>query len=70
MGAHKAFLFARTLVNYDVAVHSDLNADMLRRCQLRRAEPESIMEKWVKEFDGKPRVAVVPNANATYFYRA
>jgi nickel-dependent lactate racemase len=67
MGAHKAFLFARTLVSHDVAVFSDLDPDVLERCHLTAAEPESVLEKWVAEFDGVPRVAVVPNANTTYF---
>jgi len=70
MGAHKAFLFAKTLVNYDVAVFSDLHAEILKKCQLRAADPDSILEEWVEEFDGIPRVAVVPNANATFFYPA
>ncbi len=67
MGAHKAFLFARTLVKYDVAVFSEMDAETLRKCHLRAADPESIITQWVEQFDGIPRVAVVPNANATYF---
>jgi nickel-dependent lactate racemase len=70
MGPHKAFQFARTLTKYDVAVFSDMDEEALKRCQLRPADPESTIEKWVEEFDGMPRVAVVTNANVTYFYRA
>jgi nickel-dependent lactate racemase len=70
MGAHKAFLFARTLANYDVAVFSGIDTEILKRCHLTAADPESTIKKWVEEFDGAPRVAVVPSANSTYFYRA
>ena len=70
MGAHKAFLFSRTLINYDVAVVSDLDANILKECHLKRADPEVVMQEWVEGFIGRPRVAVVPNANTTYFYRS
>lgn len=68
MGAHKAYLFGLTLVNYDVAVSSDLAPEVLRTCHLRPADPAAVIEKWVSEFPGTPRVAVVPSANTTYFY--
>ncbi len=68
MGAHKAYLFGRTLVNYDVAVFSDLDPGILRKCHLRAAEPQSVIHEWVADFNGTPRVAVIPNANTTYFY--
>ncbi len=68
MGAHKAYLFGRTLVNYNVAVFSDLDAGILRKCHLRAAEPESVINEWVADFNGTPRLAVIPNANTTYFY--
>jgi nickel-dependent lactate racemase len=51
MGAHKAYLFGRTLVNYDVA-----------------ADPNSILKEWVADFEGIPKVAIIPQANTTYFY--
>lgn len=69
MGAHKAYLFGRTLVNYDVAVLSDLDPGILSKCHLRAADPMTILEDWVAEFQGTPRLAVIPNANTTYFYR-
>ncbi len=69
MGAHKAYLFGRTLASYDVAVASELDADVLRTCQLKAVAPDSTIEKWVRDFEGRPRVAVVPNANTTYFYQ-
>ncbi len=68
MGAHKAYLFGRTLVNYDVAVFSDLDPGILRKCHLRAAQPAAIIEEWVSAFAGTPKVAIIPNANTTYFY--
>lgn len=68
MGAHKAYLFGRTLVNYNVAVFSDLDPGILGKCHLRAAEPESVIREWVADFKGTPRLAVIPNANTTYFY--
>jgi len=70
MGAHKAYLFGRTLVHYDVAVFSDLDPGILRKCQLRAADPAIILEEWVSSFDGTPKVAIIPNANTTYFYES
>jgi nickel-dependent lactate racemase len=69
MGAHKAYLFGRTLVNYDVAVCSELDAGILSKCHLRAADPATVLEEWVEEFEGAPRLAIIPNANTTYFYR-
>jgi nickel-dependent lactate racemase len=68
MGAHKAYLFGRTLVNYDVAVFSDLDPGVLSKCHLRAANPASIIDEWVSGFAGTPKVAIIPNANTTYFY--
>jgi nickel-dependent lactate racemase len=70
MGAHKAYLFGRTLVNYNVAVFSDLDPGILRKCHLRAADPASVIDEWVSSFEGTPRVAVIPNANTTYFYKS
>jgi nickel-dependent lactate racemase len=69
MGAHKAYLFGRTLVNYDVAVFSDLDPGILRKCHLRAAEPAAIIADWVAGFEGTPKVGIIPNANTTYFYQ-
>lgn len=67
MGAHKAYLFGRTLDNFDVAVASELDAKILKTCHLRAADPASVVAGWVEEFEGRPSVAVVPNANTTFF---
>ena len=68
MGAHKAFLFARTLTQYDVATVSELDANTMNKCHLRAVDPDVVIRQWVDGFGGRPRVAVVPNANTTYFY--
>jgi nickel-dependent lactate racemase len=69
MGAHKAYLFGRTLVNFDVAVFSDLDPGILGKCHLRAADPASIINEWVAAFEGAPALAIIPNANTTYFYQ-
>jgi nickel-dependent lactate racemase len=68
MGAHKSFLFGRTLVDFDVAIASDMDPLMLKKCHLRACDPQERVERWVTEFSGSPRLAVIPNANTTYFY--
>jgi nickel-dependent lactate racemase len=50
MGAHKAYLFGRTLANYDVA------------------DPSKVITEWVDSFENTPQLAIIPNANTTYFY--
>jgi nickel-dependent lactate racemase len=68
MGAHKAYLFGRTMSEFDVAISSDLDSGVLSKCHLRAADPTLIVDEWVKTFSNPPRIAVVPNANTTYFY--
>jgi lactate racemase len=70
MGAHKAYLFGLTLSNFDVAVASELDPGTLKTCHLQAADPDAIVKDWVGSFQGHPRVAVIPNANTTYFYEA
>jgi nickel-dependent lactate racemase len=68
MGAHKSFLFGRTLVAYDVVVASDLDGEALRRCHLTAGDPRETVRRWIDAFAGRPRVAAIPNANTTYIY--
>ncbi len=70
MGAHKAYLFGRTLNQFNVAVSSELDAGVLQKCHLRSADPSRIIGEWVGNFAAVPRIGVIPNANTTYFYRA
>ena len=69
MGAHKAYLFGRTLSRFDVAVFSELDPGVLQKCHLRAADPSEIISEWVENFDGRPRIGIIPNANTTYFYK-
>jgi len=68
MGAHKAFLFSRTLVAFDVAIAADMQPEVLSKCHLRACDPQETIGRWVESFPGSPRVAVIANANTTYFY--
>ena len=68
MGAHKSFLFGRTLTAFDVAVVAELDPEILRKCHLRAGDPRETVERWVADSPGKPSLAVIPNANTTYFY--
>jgi|SRR5208283_5200441 len=67
MGAHKCYLFGKTLSLYEVVIESELDPAMLRKCHLRAGSAQEAVDRWVAEFPGRPRVAVVPNANTTYF---
>jgi nickel-dependent lactate racemase len=69
MGAHKAYLFGRTLDQFDVAVSSELDPSVLQKCHLRSADPSRVIGEWVENFVGVPRIGIIPNANTTYFYR-
>jgi nickel-dependent lactate racemase len=68
IGAHKAFLFSRTLVAFYVAIAADMQPEVLSKCHLRACDPQETIEKWVEGFPGSPRVGMIPNANTTYFY--
>ncbi|MDD4997350.1 MAG: transcriptional regulator, partial [Syntrophales bacterium] len=68
MGAHKSFLFGRTLIAFDVDVVAEMDPAVLRKCHLRACDPQKTVEQWVEDFPGIPRLAVIPNANTTYFY--
>ena len=70
MGAHKAFLFSRTLTRFTVIVDSDMDEHILAQCHLRKGDAQSAIDAWLQEFSAgtAPRVAIVPNANTTYFH--
>ena len=68
MGAHKAYLFGRTLSEFEVAISSELDAGVLQKCHLRAAEPSKVIGEWVANFEGRPKIGIIPNANTTYFY--
>jgi len=68
IGPHKAYLFSRTLVEFDVAVASEIPSETLARCHLAAADPQNTLERWVDGLDGSPTVACIPNANTSFFY--
>ncbi len=69
MGAHKAFLFSRTLTRFEVVVDSEMDEASLARCHLRKGRLEETLGRWLAEAGPGARVAVVPSANTTYFIR-
>lgn len=70
MGAHKAFLFSRTLTRFTVIVDSDMDERILAQCHLRKGDAQPTIDAWLQEFSAgaTPRIAIVPNANTTYFH--
>lgn len=70
MGAHKAYLFGRTLNQFDVAISSELDQVLLQKCHLRSADPSRVIGEWAENFNGTPKIGIIPNANTTYFYRS
>lgn len=70
IGAHKAFLFSRTLVRFTVAVDSELDERTLAECHLRKCDAQATVNQWLEDAPAaRPwRIAVVPSANTTYFY--
>lgn len=71
IGAHKAFLFSRTLTRFTVVVDSEMDVTDLAECHLTKGDAQQTLDGWLSDVPaGKsPRIAVVPNANTTYFYR-
>jgi len=67
MGAHKSYLFSRTVTRYDVVVVSDMKKELLAECHLVKGELQETLDRWLAEFPGSPRIAVVPSANTTFF---
>lgn len=66
MGAHKAFLFARTTTRMDVVLHSALDEKRLARCLLKKGDAQATLNSWIKEL-GDPRIAVLKSANSSFF---
>ncbi|MFO7596556.1 MAG: nickel-dependent lactate racemase [Desulfocurvibacter africanus] len=67
MGAHKAFLFGRSLARCEVVVDSELDPEILRRCHLTPGKAQPTLDRWISMLPPGGRVAVIPNANTTYF---
>jgi lactate racemase len=70
MGAHKAYLFSRTLTRFTVVVDSELDEQTLAHCHLTKGNAQETLDSWFEEIASEriPRVGVLPNANSSYFY--
>lgn len=68
MGARTADEFGGLLAAYKADDLRDADSGLMEHCHLRAAEPSTIMEEWVADFEGTPQVAVIPKATTTYFY--
>lgn len=69
MGAHKAWLFGKSVLQYEVVLDSHLPPDVVRQCHLEPGEAGETLERWLSQLPEGARVAVVPNANTTYFHQ-
>lgn len=71
MGAHKAFLFSKTLLRYQVGIVSELDAATLAQCMLTKVTLQESIDAWLAQWSAPqaPRIALVPNANTTFFYQ-
>lgn len=68
MGAQRAFRQGRVISGAGPGLDPTFESGVFRNCQLRAADPSTVISEWVNEFQGRPRVAVIPNANNTYCY--
>ncbi|MEG2173404.1 MAG: nickel-dependent lactate racemase [Desulfovibrionaceae bacterium] len=73
MGAHKALLFSNTLLRYDVGIVSELDAQSLALCMLTKVGLQECIDAWLRQWamqsNARPRIAIVPNANTTFFHK-
>lgn len=71
MGAHKAFLFSKTLLRYHVGIVSELDTATLAQCMLTKVALQDSLDAWFAQWSAPqaPRIALVPNANTTFFYQ-
>lgn len=68
MGAHKAFLFARTTTLFTVVLQSDLSPETVTECLLASGTLQKTVDEWLSE-KAHPRVAVIKNANTSFFVK-
>ena len=52
MGAHKSYLFSRTLLSHEVVVDSRLGDDVLHPCHLVKGEAQETLDRWIAGFTG------------------
>lgn len=68
MGAHKAYLFARATTRFTVALQTDLPPEQLAACHLTHGPLQETVDAWLAEATN-PRVAVIKNANSSFFVK-
>lgn len=67
MGAHKAFLWARSLIKAEVHLGSVMEEDLSRLFMVTPARtPEEIFARLQGKYPAPPTIAVMPKANSTY----
>lgn len=69
MGAHKAWLFGKSVLHYEVVLDSHLPPNVVRQCHLEPGDAGKTLARWLADLPHGARVAVVPNANTTYFHQ-
>ena len=67
MGVHKAYLLGRTLCEFDVAIHSEMDHGILLKCHLRAADPSSVVAEWLENGSNEKTIGIITSANTTYF---
>ncbi len=68
MGAHKAFLFARTAAEHELVLHTDLPDADTARCLLNKGDAQTTLNGWFRQIPAA-KVAILPYANTTFFRR-
>jgi len=69
MGAHKSYLFGLTLTRFEVVLCSDMPAETLARCHIKKGDAQQAVDTFINKQPEGTKVAVVPAANTTYFYK-
>ncbi|WP_419174578.1 nickel-dependent lactate racemase [Desulfosediminicola sp.] len=67
MEAPKAYLFGRTFCEFDVAVYSNLDKGILKKCHLRAANPSQVIAEWLESYTDTKKIGVITDAGTTYF---
>lgn len=70
IGAHKSFLFSRTLTHHEVVIQSELDEKTLAQCHLVKGGLQETLDRWIASAGPSARIAVLPSANTTYFYKS
>lgn len=69
MGLHKCYLFGCTTTHHEAVLHTELDAETIKKCLLTKKNAQETIDEWLRSFQGQPRIGVIPYANTTYFYK-